>query len=122
MRSRASAGVKSRQRLSFGDQALVKNLQDFVLEAAAFAGVQFKNLPFPGVQTGTDKKLERALRKFLQPADGGLQHRAVKFFRQRGRKFSAGSGSRNVARLSAKRFSAGARQVSRSEPIFRPEF
>ena len=86
MRSRASAGVRSRQRLFSAHQIARENFQDFVLETAAFARVQFKNLPFLGAQAGMDEKPERTLGEFLQPADGGLQHRAVKFFRQRGRK------------------------------------
>jgi len=69
---------------AFGLELFVEDFQNIVLEIAAFAGVQFKNLTLVRVQAGADKKLERTLRKFLQPADGGFQNRAVKFLRQRG--------------------------------------
>ena len=51
-----------------------------MLEIAAFARVEFKNLPLARVQAAADEKFERALRKFLQPADGRFQNRPVKFF------------------------------------------
>ena len=50
-RSRASAGVKSRQRLPSAINCFVEDFQDFVLETAAFAGVQFKNFSFVGAQS-----------------------------------------------------------------------
>ena len=55
---------------AFRLELLVENFQDIVLEIAAFAGIQFKDFSFVRAQAGTDKKLERTLREFLQPADG----------------------------------------------------
>ncbi len=71
----------------FRDKLFVELFQYLVLKAAALAGVQFKHLPLVGAQAGMDEKPERALREFLQPADGRLQRRAEKFFRERWRKF-----------------------------------
>ena len=64
----------------------MENLQDVVLEIAAFADIQFKHLALVRVQAHADKKLERALRELLQPAHGRAQGWAVKFLCQRWRK------------------------------------
>ena len=117
-RSRASAGVKVAPAFAFRRQLLVENFQNFVLKTAAFARVQFKDFPFVRAQAGADKKLERALRKFLQPADGGFQNRAVKFFRQRGRKiFGCIRFAQRRAKLSAERFRARAVRSSAMSPV-----
>ena len=58
-------------------QLLVKQLEHLMLKTAAFARVQFKNLPFFGVEAGMDKETKRTLGEFFQPADRSSQRGTV---------------------------------------------
>ena len=70
----------------FSGQLVMELFQNFMLETAAFARVQLEFFPLLGAQAGMNKETERALRKFLQPADRRFQNRAVNFFGEGGRK------------------------------------
>ena len=55
--------------LLFGGQLLVELSEDLVLKTPPFARVQLEFFALLRAQTGMDKKAERTLCKFLEPAD-----------------------------------------------------